>query len=184
MNLKLASVFLLGFYAMGFQAQEKDKKTIEKDKISKKDSLSDKADKGIASYDTLLKDAKSKKGLFTIHQVKDKIYFEIPNELLGKDLLVVNKISSVPAEINNAGINKGINYENKLIRFYKDVQNKKVWAKTFDPKIEAPKKDNIYQSVKDNYGESIIEGFEIKAFGKDSVAVVQVNDVFNGTFGI
>lgn len=181
MNLKLASVFLLGFYAMGFQAQEKDKKTIEKNKISKKDSLSDKADKGIASYDTLLKDAKSKKGLFTIHQVKDKIYFEIPNELLGKDLLVVNKISSVPAEINNAGINKGINYENKLIRFYKDVQNKKVWAKTFDPKIEAPKKDNIYQSVKDNYGESIIEGFEIKAFGKDSVAVVQVNDVFNGT---
>lgn len=181
MNLKLASVFLLGFYAMGFQAQEKDKKTIEKDKISKKDSLTGKADKGIVSYDTLLKDAKSKKGLFTIHQVKDKVYFEIPNELLGKDLLVVNKISSVPAEINNAGINKGINYENKLIRFYKDVQNKKVWAKTFDPKIEVPKTDNIYQSVKDNYGESIIEGFEIKAFGKDSVAVVQVNDIFNGT---
>ena len=101
--------------------------------------------------------------------------------MLGKDLLIVNKISSVPAQINNAGINKGINYENKLIRFYKDVKNNKVWAKTFDPQISVNKKDNIARSVRDNYVESIIEGFEIKTYGKDSAVVVQVNNVFNGT---
>ena len=101
--------------------------------------------------------------------------------MLGKDLLIVNKISSVPAQINNAGINKGMNYENKLIRFYKDEKNNKVWAKTFDPKISVNKKDNIARSVQDNYVESIIEGFEIKTYGKDSAVVVQVNNVFNGT---
>ena len=101
--------------------------------------------------------------------------------MLGKDLLIVNKISSVPAQINNAGINKGMNYENKLIRFYKDEKNNKVWAKTFDPKISVNKKDNIALSVQDNYGESIIEGFEIKTYGKDSAVVVQVNNVFDGT---
>lgn len=101
--------------------------------------------------------------------------------MLGKDLLIVNKISSVPAQINNAGINKGMNYENKLIRFYKDEKNNKVWAKSFDPQISVNKKDNIARSVRDNYVESIIEGFEIKTYGKDSAVVVQVNNVFNGT---
>ena len=161
-----------------------DKKTKKKDAAkteneAKKDSTASKSD--ITAYNDFIKDAVTKDGLFKIHTIKEKIYFEIPNEVLGKDLLIVNKISSVPAQINNAGINKGINYENKLIRFYKDVKNNKVWAKTFDPQISVNKKDNIARSVRDNYVESIIEGFEIKTYGKDSAVVVQVNNVFNGT---
>ena len=161
-----------------------DKKSKKKDAAkteneAKKDSAANKGN--TAAYNDFIKDAVTKNGLFKIHTIKEKIYFEIPNEVLGKDLLIVNKISSVPAQINNAGINKGINYENKLIRFYKDVKNNKVWAKTFDPKISVNKKDNIARSVRDNYVESIIEGFEIKTYGKDSAVVVQVNNVFNGT---
>ncbi len=161
-----------------------DKKTKKKDAAkteneAKKDSTASKSD--ITAYNDFIKGAVTKDGLFKIHTIKEKIYFEIPNEVLGKDLLIVNKISSVPAQINNAGINKGMNYESKLIRFYKDEKNNKVWAKTFDPKISVNKKDNIALSVRDNYGESIIEGFEIKTYGKDSAVVVQVNNVFNGT---
>ncbi len=161
-----------------------DKKTKKKDAAkteneAKKDSTASKSD--ITAYNDFIKGAVTKDGLFKIHTIKEKIYFEIPNEVLGKDLLIVNKISSVPAQINNAGINKGMNYENKLIRFYKDEKNNKVWAKTFDPKISVNKKDNIALSVQDNYGESIIEGFDIKTYGKDSAVVVQVNNVFDGT---
>ena len=160
-----------------------DKKTKKKDATrteneAKKDST---AKGNTTAYDDFIKGAVTKDGLFKIHTIKEKIYFEIPNEVLGKDLLIVNKISSVPAQINNAGINKGMNYESKLIRFYKDVKNNKVWAKTFDPKISVNQKDNISRSVRDNYVESIIEGFEIKTYGKDSAVVVQVNNVFNGT---
>ena len=175
---KLAFILLALQWGIGFSQAKKTKK-VEILKITKKDSI-DKKD-ALSTYSDLLKGAQTKKGLFTIHKVKEKIYFEIPNEVLSKDLLLVNKISSVPAQINNAGVNKGINYENKLIRIYKDTKNKKIWAKTFDPEISVNEKDNIAKSVRDNYSESIIEGFEIKAFGKDSTAVIQVNDVFNGT---
>ena len=175
---KLAFILLALQWGIGFSQAKKTKK-VEILKITKKDSI-DKKD-ALSTYSDLLKGAQTKKGLFTIHKVKEKIYFEIPNEVLSKDLLLVNKISSVPAQINNAGVNKGINYENKLIRIYKDTKNKKIWAKTFDPEISVNKKDNIAKSVRDNYSESIIEGFEIKAFGKDSTVVIQVNDVFNGT---
>lgn len=175
---KLAFILLALQWGIGFSQAKKTKK-VKILKITKKDSI-DKKD-ALSTYSDLLKGAQTKKGLFTIHKVKEKIYFEIPNEVLSKDLLLVNKISSVPAQINNAGVNKGINYENKLIRIYKDTKNKKIWAKTFDPEISVNEKDNIAKSVRDNYSESIIEGFEIKAFGKDSTAVIQVNDVFNGT---
>lgn len=178
---KILLVVLL-FQSMAVFSQDKKSKKKDAAKTeneAKKDSAASKGN--TAAYNDFIKDAVTKNGLFKIHTIKDKIYFEIPNEVLGKDLLIVNKISSVPAQINNAGINKGINYENKLIRFYKDVKNNKVWAKTFDPKISVDKKDNIALSVRDNYVESIIEGFEIKTYGKDSAVVVQVNNVFNGT---
>ena len=178
---KILLVVLL-FQSMAVFSQDKKSKKKDAAKTeneAKKDSTAKKGN--TAAYNDFIKDAVTKNGLFKIHTIKEKIYFEIPNEVLGKDLLIVNKISSVPAQINNAGINKGMNYENKLIRFYKDVKNNKVWAKTFDPKISVNKKDNIARSVRDNYVESIIEGFEIKTYGKDSAVVVQVNNVFNGT---
>ena len=178
---KILLVVLL-FQSMAVFSQDKKSKKKDAAKTeneAKKDSTASKSD--ITAYNDFIKGAVTKNGLFKIHTIKDKIYFEIPNEVLGKDLLIVNKISSVPAQINNAGINKGMNYENKLIRFYKDEKNNKVWAKTFDPKISVNQKDNISRSVRDNYVESIIEGFEIKTYGKDSAVVVQVNNVFNGT---
>ena len=180
----MKKILLVAMMLQSMVAFSQDKKTKKKDAAkteneAKKDSTASKSD--ITAYNDFIKGAVTKDGLFKIHTIKEKIYFEISNEVLGKDLLIVNKISSVPAQINNAGINKGMNYESKLIRFYKDVKNNKVWAKTFDPKISVNKKDNIALSVRDNYGESIIEGFEIKTYGKDSAVVVQVNNVFNGT---
>ena len=180
----MKKILLVAMMLQPMVAFSQDKKTKKKDAAkteneAKKDSTASKSD--ITAYNDFIKGAVTKDGLFKIHTIKEKIYFEIPNEVLGKDLLIVNKISSVPAQINNAGINKGMNYENKLIRFYKDEKNNKVWAKTFDPKISVNKKDNIALSVQDNYGESIIEGFEIKTYGKDSAVVVQVNNVFDGT---
>lgn len=173
------------FVGVGFvfgQNREKQKKdTVVIYKKDEKQIVDKKHEqKEFVLYNKLLKNAITKKGLLTIHEVKDALYFEIPNEILGKDLLIVNKISSVPSPINNAGINKGMNYENKIIRFYKDSKNKKVWVKTFDPQIEVNPKDNIYSSVRDNYGESIVQGFEIKSYGTDSTAVIQVNNVFDG----
>lgn len=175
MCLKKRVLFAFAFIFCGlFYSQEN--KINQVSKISKKTQEKEKD----SSYEKLLKGGVSKNGLFKVYQVNGEIYFEIPNELLGKDFLIVNQIYSVPSQVNDAGINRGINYENKLIRFYKDVKNKKIWVKTFDPKISVSKNDNIYQSVKDNYGESIVHGFDIKAFGKDSVAVIKVNEVFNG----
>src|SRR3954471_18404914 len=42
------------------------------------------------------KNARSKEGVFTVHSVKDKIYYEIPTSELGKDFLWVSTMAKVP----------------------------------------------------------------------------------------
>ena len=46
-------------------------------------------------------------GMFNVYQKKNDYYFEIPSTLLERDMLVVNKLQRVPAELNEAGVNRG-----------------------------------------------------------------------------
>ncbi|WP_286477067.1 zinc-dependent metalloprotease [Empedobacter falsenii] len=157
--------------------QKKEDKKAEKDKTEKKDSTVTKVKK----IDELIKKGSYKKGLFNTIQVKTDIYFEIPDSLFGRQFLVVNKLSQVPMEVNEAGLNKGMNYENKVISFYHDKVAKKVWVKTIVPQVSSPKNDAITASVKDNFSESIIEVFDIEAQNSDSTAVaIKVNKIFDG----
>ena len=47
--------------------------------------------------------------MFNVYQKKNDYYFEVPTKLLGRDMLVVNKLQRVPSELNEAGGNGGTN---------------------------------------------------------------------------
>ena len=68
-----------------------------------------------SDYEKLVEGSKITKGMFAVHQKKNDYYFEIPTSLLGRDLLIVNKLQRVPAELNDAGVNRGVNYETKWL---------------------------------------------------------------------
>lgn len=174
--------------AIGINAQTPKKlpkvnvKKLSTDSLKKKTDQDTTKKNTLKNYKTLLKNAKTLNGLFKVHQVETDYYFEIPLKLMDKDFLLVNKISSVPMAINEAGVNKGMNYENKVIRFHPNKLAKTVWVKTLVPQVESPAGDAITQSVKDNFGGSVIESFKIEAYSPDSSAVViKVNKVFDGT---
>ncbi|TGN26303.1 zinc-dependent metalloprotease [Empedobacter tilapiae] len=176
-NYKLALYLGLAMSSAVVYGQKKVEKKVEKDKTEKKDSTVTKVKK----IDELIKKGTYKKGLFNTIQVKTDIYFEIPDSLFGRQFLVVNKLSQVPMQVNEAGLNKGMNYENKVISFYHDKVAKKVWVKTIVPQVSSPKNDAITTSVKDNFSESIIEVFDIEAQNNDSTAVaIKVNKIFDG----
>ncbi|MTG97028.1 MULTISPECIES: zinc-dependent metalloprotease [Myroides] len=158
-------------------AKKKTTPKTEKAVSKEKDSTDTKKNK----YADLIKDGVYKKGMFNAIQVKTDMYFEIPDSLLNRQFLIVNKLSQVPLEVNDAGANKGMNYENKLITFHKDTLANKIWVKTETPRVTSPKEDAITESVKDNFIESVLEFFEIEAQNPDSTAtVIKVNKVFDG----
>ncbi|SDS48873.1 protein of unknown function [Polaribacter sp. KT25b] len=152
----------------------------EKEDETKKDS-NNISDTKKLNYQKFLKEAKVKKGVFNLYTLKDEYYFEIPDSLLSRDFLIVNKVSSVPYALNGHGLNKGMTFETKMVRFYKDTLANKVWVKTINPRVQSPTNDAISLSVKDNFRESIIEEFDIEANNTDSTSVfIKVNKVFNG----
>ena len=49
-------------------------------------------------YDQVITDkAKSERGVLTVHKVDERYFFEIDNAMLGRDFLLVSRISGVPA---------------------------------------------------------------------------------------
>ena len=150
--------------------------------VSQDSTSADTTDSSHSLYDDLMQKAVRDSGMFVVHRLDKDFYFEIPDSLLGRDILIVNKVSGVPAELNDAGLNKGMNYENKMIRFHQDTLQKKVWVTTFDPRITAPEEDAISRSVRDNYRESVFEYFPIETYNQDSSSlIVKVNKVFDGS---
>lgn len=123
-----------------------------------------------------------KDGLFTVYHEGKDYYFEVPLRLVGRDMLVVNKLLRVPEELNEAGVNRGVNYENKMIRFEMNHAHDALLVREQRPMPFAPKGDAIESSVKDNYISPLICAFDVLAFSPDSSAVVvKVNDVYDGT---
>jgi hypothetical protein len=124
----------------------------------------------------------TQKGLFLIHKNKNDLYFEIPFHLLNRDFLVVNKIQKAPKALNDAGVNKGINYENKMVRFELNKDEKKLMIRGAEPLPEYPEGDAIGLSVRENFISPLIEHLPVEAYNKDSSAVVvKVNNIYDGT---
>lgn len=123
-----------------------------------------------------------RRGMFNVYQKKNDYYFEVPVRLLGRDMLVVNKLQRVPSELNEAGVNRGTNYENQMIRMELDKATGKLLIRQSRPLPLAPAEDAISRSVKDNYISPLIAGFKIEAYNSDSTSVIiKVNDIYDGT---
>src|SRR5690625_6135004 len=63
--------------------------------------------------------AHTDQGLFTTHRVDDKLYFEIPQEDLEKDMLLVSRIAGVPSGFGGGYVNAGAKVNEQVVRWYR-----------------------------------------------------------------
>jgi len=127
--------------------------------------------------------AVTQKGLFTVHKVEEKYYFEIADTLLGKDLLIVNRISKAAVSTRPYGIIgfAGDEIGEKVIQFVKGVNNK-IYIKSisFDERSTDSSENGLYQAVENSNLQPIVASFDIKAFSHDSLGIViDVTDYLN-----
>lgn len=151
-------------------------------KKKKKDSESMQKVEKKGTFKELTDSATCDSGVFSVYKKNENYYFLIPDSLAERDFLIVNKISQVPANFNDAGINKGMNFENLVIQFQINKEQKKVYVLQYKPFVQVADSSKISQSVASNFGKSILESFSIEAYNPDSSAVlVKVNKVYDGT---
>ena len=127
------------------------------------------------------RDSLAMSGVMNVISKGDTVYLELPANLLGKPFLVSNKLQQVPAELNEASANKGINYANQMVRFEWDKKEKTVKMRQQRVTPEVPENSYLARSVADNYLDPIIASMKVEGVSPDSASVIfKVNDFFNG----
>ncbi|SER25414.1 zinc-dependent metalloprotease [Pedobacter rhizosphaerae] len=112
--------------------------------------------------------AVTQKGLFTVHKVNDKYFFEIPNQLLKKEILAVNRLSKSTPGAGNYG---GEEVSSRII-YWELGPNNKLFLKVSATVSIADSTDMISKAVASSNLNPIMAAFPIKAKSKDSSGVV------------
>ena len=129
--------------------------------------------------------ARTDEGVFKVHRVDDKWYFELPDSLMGRELLVVTRLSKSSAGMSNGFSGyAGDQINNNVIRFDKGPNNKVFLRRiSFDARANDP--DGMYKAVLNSNTQPIMQSFDVRAYGKDSVTntsstVIELTDYVSG----
>ncbi len=127
----------------------------------------------IKPYDKVItKDAKSDEGVFTVHRIKDKIYYEIPKSQLGKEFLLVTQVAKTKLGVGYGGEP----VDERVIKW--ERRDNRILLKNIDYDLMAKSSDPIAKAVKAANNDSILQSFFIEALGKDDAAVIEVTKLF------
>lgn len=134
-----------------------------------------------AYRDVITNKAISQKGMVTVHKVEDKYYFEVPNSILGREILAVTRYVKVPAISGNGRGAYGGEVANQQTLAFEKGPNSNIFLRTITLINAADPKDDIYKAVTNSNLNAIAAAFPIAAYGKDSASVVlDVTDYFKG----
>jgi len=127
--------------------------------------------------------AKTQKSFFNVHKVDERYYFELPDSLMHRDLLVVNRISKAAAEMRSQGIGyAGDEIGENVIQFDRGPGNKVfIRSISYRERSKDSTENGLYRSVLNSNMQPIVASFDVKAFSKDSAGVViDMTDYMNG----
>lgn len=127
----------------------------------------------IKPYDKVItKDAKSDQGIFTVHKIKEKFYFEIPKDQLNKEFLWVTQIARTTLGVGYGGQALG----NRVVKW--ERRDNRILLRDIDYDIVSDPKQPIAQAVKAANNDAILMSFNIEALGKDDAPVIEVTKLF------
>lgn len=153
------------------QSKVKEKATASKSKDKDKKNA-------IKPYNKVItKDAKTDQGLFAVHKIDDKYFYEIPDSLFGREMLMVTRIAKTAT-----GLGFGGGKQNTSVLRW-EVKDKKVLVRVVSHQIFAADSLPISEAVKNSNFEPVLFAFDIKAYHKDTISgnrntVIDASDLF------
>ena len=168
-NYTFAALMLVSVFSCSIlQSKKNDKSTAATPKKESKN--------GVKPYDKIITSkAKSDEGLFTVHQIDQDYFFEIPDTLFNREMLMVTRIAQTAQGIGFGGGKQN----EQVLRWQK--KGDKVHLRVVSYDIAAADSLPINEAVVNSNFEPILYSFEVKAYKKDSIhnsTVVEVSDLF------
>ncbi len=145
-------------------------------KSTPKNDIAISAGKSMAFDRVITKDAISQKGLFYVHRVGEKYYFEIPDSLFNREILVVTRFIKTPSGAGNYG---GEKISENTIIFEKGPTDN-IFLRIATLVSAANEDDAISKAVNNSNITPILEAFEIKATNEKKASyLIDVTDFLN-----
>ena len=118
--------------------------------------------------------AVSQVGMFTVHKVDDKYYFEIPLRMLGKDLMAITRAARTPT---GAGYG-GEEIKRQMLRFERGTEQKVFLRAKALVNMSTDTTAPMYKAVSNSNVDPIAAAFEIKSIRKDTSLLIDISDYF------
>ena len=165
----LVVVVLFGL-TLDIEAQRKKKKKRNKGNTEQivKPKPKPKPKKGaILAYEKVVtKEMKTDEGLFKVHSLDDTFLFEVPDSLLNREMLMVTRIAKTA---NGIGFGGG-KANTQVLRW--ERKKKKILLRIVSHSVVADTILPVHEAVVNSNFEPVLFSFPIKAFNKDTTAVV------------
>ena len=132
--------------------------------------------------EVITSNAITNKGLFSVHKVEDRYYFEIPDSLLDKEILIVNRVVKAAADWRKEDFGyAGDKIVENVVLFTKGMNNKLLIRRMLYYQMATDSSDNgMYRSFVNSNLRPIVAVFDIKAFSIDSSSsVIDMTDYIN-----
>jgi hypothetical protein len=124
-------------------------------------------------YDRVItKDAITKTGVFTVHQIRETWYYEIPKSEMNKEFLWVSQIKS---NTDGAGYG-GTALGSRVVRWQR--MNNRVFLREVKYSVVADPQQPISLAVKNANNDAILRSFNVESIGKEESLVINVTPLF------
>ena len=169
-KLTLIIVFLLIFSAPETFAQSRKKRKADKNAVAKVDTKASDAKKEPKPYKKVIdSSAVTQKGLIDVHKIDNKYLFEIPDSILGSEMMTITRYSKTPA---GGGIFGGEEINRQVVRWEKGLNNN-ILLRSITYVIMSPDADKpMAQAVKNSTSDPIIGNYDVLAYKKDEAGKI------------
>ncbi|MDB4131711.1 zinc-dependent metalloprotease, partial [Flavobacteriaceae bacterium] len=124
--------------------------------------------------DIITKDAITDKGLFDIHKVKEKYFYEINDSLLGREMLMVTRIAKTASGLGFGGGKQNT----QVLRW--QIKDNKILLRVVSHNVVASDSLPVNEAVLNSNFEPILYSFKIESKGIDSTStIIEVTKLFN-----
>ncbi|HWY87608.1 MAG TPA: DUF5117 domain-containing protein, partial [Gemmataceae bacterium] len=172
----LALMYLAGNRTLADDPKPDEPKTTEKTDKSNKDKKDGKFKQSksgeLKKYeDVITAKAKTSIGVFTVHRIEDKVYFEIPASAYGKLMLWTSEVAKAPPGVGWGGKAGGKTF----LRWERRGNKILLWQVAFEKRADGKAVQDAVESA--NLA-TIIHSFPMETENKNKEAVIQVTSLF------
>ena len=124
-------------------------------------------------------EASTRRGLFNVHRVGDRLFFEIPRRELGRDQLAIGRYARAAAPTGQQGgfgTYGGDRFVTRTLRWERN--GNRVILRTPSYSIIADSSTSVSRAVANSNYPPIVAVFNVESFGPDSAPVIDVTRLF------